>query len=252
MIPVIGIPIVNGVDLLENLIQSIDYPVNEVFIVNNNGRNQINESLDIICKKSYKYINRVRVSHLPSNIGCAASWNLIIKCYLMCPYWIICNHDITFPNGLLMEIYEKMIDPNNKFLQSAEKNWELFTIKDNVIQECGLFDENYYPAYCEDVDYYYKLLNKKIDINYTEKKHEKFNKMGSHTWRTELTLEKRLFYSNESNQYYICDKWGYNPNVDDSPWLISQPYKFPFNNPNISISNNSYDLNFVRRKYLGF
>jgi hypothetical protein len=251
MIPVIGVPIVNGVYLLEKLIESIDYPVNHLFIINNNGRGEIDQELDEISKKSHKYINKIKVSHLPSNLGCSGSWNLIIKCYMTCPYWIICSHDISFSPGLLMEVFEKMQDPNIKFL-NYEKSWEWFAIRDTLIQECGLFDENFYPAYCEDVDYFFRLKSKKIPISKVKIGHNRINNEGSQTWRKERSLEKRLSYSNESNMYYIVNKWGYNPDIDDSPWHISNPYKFPFNNPNVSISDTSYDLKFIRRKHLGF
>ncbi len=40
-IPIIGVPIVNGVKWVKKLIKSIDYPVNNLFIINNNGKDEI-------------------------------------------------------------------------------------------------------------------------------------------------------------------------------------------------------------------
>ena len=47
-IPVIGVPIVNGTHWIHRLISSIDYPVEILFIINNNGKGEINEEFDNI------------------------------------------------------------------------------------------------------------------------------------------------------------------------------------------------------------
>ncbi len=47
-IPVIGIPIVNGIQWMERLILSIDYPVDNVFIINNSGCNTFKNKIGII------------------------------------------------------------------------------------------------------------------------------------------------------------------------------------------------------------
>ena len=82
-IPVIGIPIVNGVHWLERLIKSIDYPVDNVFIINNNGRNNITKELNKLNNINNKFIKKLHITHLPTNIGVATAWNLIIKSYLV-------------------------------------------------------------------------------------------------------------------------------------------------------------------------
>ena len=44
-IPVIGVPVTNSTFWVNRLLTSIDYPVDEVFIVNNNGRGELDEDL---------------------------------------------------------------------------------------------------------------------------------------------------------------------------------------------------------------
>jgi hypothetical protein len=192
-IPVIGVPIVNGIHWLQRLIDSVDYPVDDLFIVNNNGRGQLTEELNNITKIEHKYIKNIKVCHLPSNIGCSSAWNLIIKCYMMASYWIISNHDVAFTPGLLKEFVEKSMNDNCGMVKPREFQWDLFLIKDSVVQECGLFDENFYPAYVEDCDYYVRLLNKNI---HTEKTNlqplhgdQGYEKSGSQTWRTEPEIK---------------------------------------------------------------
>ena len=53
-----------------------------------------------------------------------------------------------------------MIHPNRG--NYTQGSFDLFLIKDEVIKVIGLFDENFYPAYGEDVDYIMRLFNANI------------------------------------------------------------------------------------------
>lgn len=67
-IPVLIIPVLNRYDLLDNLLESINYPIDNIFIINNGG--------------TYKTdMPNIKVMNMPTNIGVASSWNLGIKCY---------------------------------------------------------------------------------------------------------------------------------------------------------------------------
>ena len=68
-IPVIGVPVVNGVHWVKRLMLSIDYPVDNLFIINNNGRGEIDEELDKLKNISNKFIKNIHITHLPSNLG---------------------------------------------------------------------------------------------------------------------------------------------------------------------------------------
>ena len=54
-IPVIGVPVTNSTFWINRLLASIDYPVDEVFIVNNNGRGELDEDLAKLASLKYKY-----------------------------------------------------------------------------------------------------------------------------------------------------------------------------------------------------
>lgn len=172
---------------------------------------------------------------------------------MMCPYWIIANHDICFSPGMLEQFVKSSQKTDIGIVKGKEFQWDVFLIKDTVIQECGLFDENFYPAYVEDCDYHIRLMKKNIktevvNIDYLHGDHN-YETTGSQTWRTDLSLKEKLDYSHDCNMYYIVEKWGHN--WRDSNWEY-HPYEYPYNNSNIPITYTTYDLKFVRRKNLGF
>ena len=105
-IPVIGVPTINGGKWLKRLINSVDYPVDNFIIFNNNGRGLITEVLDNFTKKKHPWIKNIEVCHLPSNLGVPTVWNLIIKSYINSPYWLITQDDIAFTPGLLKKMHE--------------------------------------------------------------------------------------------------------------------------------------------------
>ena len=71
MIPVLAIPVLNRYDLLDDNLDTIDYPVKEILIINNGKENYVPRRQDL----------NVRVLNLPSNLGMSGSWNLTIKLY---------------------------------------------------------------------------------------------------------------------------------------------------------------------------
>lgn len=256
-IPVIGVPIVNGFKWIERLISSIDYPVDELIILNNNGRGELTEDLDNLCKISYSYIKSIKVCHLPANIGVSGSWNMIIKCYMNCPYWVIVNHDVAFTPGFLKDFVQKAEDSDVGIVFGSPKGaWDIFLLKDWVVQNVGLFDENLYPAYVEDCDYYIRMRNAGVKTSHTEFPYfhgeETYETTGSQTWRVDSSLYEKLQHSRCLNElWYIYYKWGpeWHSGLD---WNNSNPYKYPFNNENLPLSYTFYNLDFVRKKHLGF
>jgi len=254
-IPIIGTAIVNTPYWINRLIESIDYPVAELFIVNNNGRDQITKELDLLASNKYEFIDKIHVCHLPGNIGCSGAWNLIIKAYMNSPYWIIVNHDVKFTAGLLEKLHLSSLEEQYGLIhpeanEDGYGKWDLFLIKDFVIKSCGLFDENLYPAYGEDFDYIMRLINtdiksKILNIPYLHGEKD-YATTGSQTWRNDQSLKDKLsqaLYLNETR--YLDQKWG-------KDWRRYSPYWTPFNMKELPNSYTTYDLYFNRHKNLGF
>lgn len=261
-IPMIGTATVNGGKWLKRLVESVDYPVDDFLIINNNGRGEIDEELDILAKNhGNKNIGKVRVLHMPSNIGVAASWNLMIKSYLKCPYWIIVNDDVAFGEGFLGEMYfEAIRDPSAGTIHGFAGDfnigsWDLFLIRDHVIQQYGLFDENLYPAYGEDSDYFTRFIHKplrrvlslKSEYYHGDGKKHEYYTHGSQTKKKDHQLSVKLDQVNLMNIDYLTRKWG--PN-----WRTCGATPTPFSDTNgvFPVSTTTFDLRFVRQKHLGF
>lgn len=258
IIPVIGTAVVNNTKWVSRLISSIDYPVENLVIVNNNGRGELTQELDLIAKQPHEFIQKIHVVHMPSNVGVSTVWNLFIKWFMNAPYWIIMNDDVAFAPSLLAEFNSSAYNnPNVGLIHAYEGeyntgSWDLFLIRDFVIQQYGLFDENLYPAYCEDADYLLRFIHNPISkiMNLSGQYYHgdgvkgEYHQHGSQTQKAEQHLIHKLDYANNLNIEYLTEKWG--PN-----WRTQWPYEQgPFNK--YPVNHTTYDLEFVRRKHLGF
>jgi GT2 family glycosyltransferase len=253
-IPVLGTAIVNAPYWLHRLFMSIDYPVDNFVVFNNNGRGQITAEVESVKQMANKFVKNVHVCHLPANLGCSGAWNLIIKSFMNAPYWVISNHDVMFEPGFLEEMNQKAQDPEVGTVHGAGGGWDIFLLKDWMVQAYGLFDENLYPGYCEDMDYgmrfIYDGVKRVLDLEHGYYHGSKKNDYsdGSQTWRSEKEIAEAIHVAHELNKMYLHHKWSpaWQAHVD------GEVYRTPFNNPDLPIDFTMYNLEFVRQKHLGF
>lgn len=258
-IPVIGTAVVNSSFWVSRLLLSIDYPVENFVIINNNGRGVLDEDLNNLVKIKHKYVDNIKVVHMPANIGCAGAWNLIIKCYMNAAYWVITNDDVAFKPGLLKEIYDVMTTDNEVGTVHSTTGdfnvggWDLFAIHERAVKALGLFDENTYPAYCEDADYIMRMVNKGVKrVIGLQSGHlhgpgeaAEYYTHGRQTEKSDENLSRILYTANALNIEYLTRKWG-------EGWRYVSPNHSPFAAEEKDISYSLYDLEFVRRKHTGF
>uniref|UniRef100_A0A6C0DWQ3 Uncharacterized protein n=1 Tax=viral metagenome TaxID=1070528 RepID=A0A6C0DWQ3_9ZZZZ len=261
---VVGVLVCTTTKWIKKQLESIDYPIENYIIINNNAA-CLARDLDIIVSKKHPFIKNMKVYHMPYNLGCADGWNTIIKSFLFSPYWVILNDDVSFMPGFLEELYE--CSENNKdaglihgkpcFLPELSHfgSFDVFLIRDWTVKEYGLFDVNYYPAYFEDFDYMMRLLNKPIKIinklehGYLHGDTCNYNITGSNTQKASDDLYIRMTNSKYKNLYYYVKKWNnYPENITSEN--RSSIYKYPFNNPNNSIFFSDFDFDFRKSKYL--
>lgn len=246
-IPVMGVLIVNGVHWLRRMIASVDYPVEQLCIINNNGRGQIDAELDELVREPHPFIRKQRVVHMPANMGCPGGWNLIIKSYMMAPSWFIVSHDIEFSPGLIetMVRYHAVDYIGLTHIAVGDSDlgsYEAFMLKDWVVAKHGLFDENMYPAYGEDIEFAirtYGIWWNAVSMPY---KHgdKTYAESGSQTVRMEPELFNPLQYARWYNDTeYMVRLYG-------NEWWL-KPYE------ELKYAGvQQYDLNFCRKKYIGF
>ena len=261
---VVGVLVCTTTKWIKKQLESIDYPIINYIIINNNA-DCLADELDTIVSKKHPFIENMKVYHMPYNLGCADGWNTIIKSFLFSPYWVIVNDDVSFMPGLLEELHDCY--ENNKdaglihakpcFIPYLTKfgSYDMFLIRDWVVKEYGLFDVNYYPAYFEDFDYMMRLLNKPIKIinslnrSYLHGDTCDYNISGSNTQKASDELYIRMKNSLYKNLTYFVKKWNIYPECINCN-NYSSIYKYPFNNPNNSVSFTDFDFDFRKSKYL--
>jgi len=155
MIPVLGVAVLNRPDLLDRLLASIDVLVEDLIIIDNAGGLDFGD-----CEAAEN------VWHLPfpTNLGVSGSWNTVIRSTPFAPWWLIVNSDAYFLPGQLAAIAEAA-RPDALCLTEAEPPWAAFTVGEEVVSTVGLFDERFYPAYCEDLDYERRVTAAGYDID---------------------------------------------------------------------------------------
>ena len=256
-IPVLGTAIVNGVHWLKRQWGSIDYPVDRYIVINNNGRGEIDRELDDLIASPHAYIKQRHVVHVPSNLGCPGAWNLIIKSSIISHYWILVGNDVAFLPNALQKFALAAQDTSVGMVHGAAGEhgvggYSFFSVRDWVIQQYGLFDENFYPAYAEDLDYvmrtHHSVKKVMLEIPYLHGagSAEQYGQQGSNTWRTDMSLKNLIDRGREINETeYLSAKWG-------PEWPSLRPWTHPWNDASLSTAAWGYDLGFVRRKHLGF
>lgn len=148
------VPVLNRYDLLQRMVQSIDYPIDELLIIDNGDK--------LTALEVPRLVGNLRILRMPSNLGVAASWNLGIKLYPEEKVWFFSSADMVYGAGALERLSEANWDEITLCRQFP--HWQSFGIGEWVVRKIGLFDENYYPIYYEDTDYIYRAVGEAITI----------------------------------------------------------------------------------------
>lgn len=195
MIPFMSVPTLTRKDLLYDMLSSIDTRVGTLLIVDN-GSQDFGEMW-------VPAIDYLRVADIGANLGVAASWNLAIKAGFQHEWAMIVSDDVKFPPGTLDQ-FAALSGPDKVVLSSSWPHWCAFTIGMRVVQQVGLFDEQFYPAYFEDTDYQRRLDDAgAVVIHGPEVQHKNSSTLataGSHFTRANGV-------SFDANHEYINSKW---------------------------------------------
>jgi GT2 family glycosyltransferase len=146
MIPCMIVPILVGPDILRRMLDTIDYPVAKLIIIDNG------DALRYSGPWPVEHVQSTKIIKMPANLGVAGSWNLGIKAAPFAPWWLITNFDVEWPSGSLQAFAEQASGEDVLLAQSPQP-YCAFAVGEDVVQRVGLFDEAFHPAYFEDNDY---------------------------------------------------------------------------------------------------
>jgi GT2 family glycosyltransferase len=224
-------------DLLKRLIDSIDYPVNNVVILFQGNVKRDKFNLVNTFVKRFIFIS----SNM--NIGVSRGWNYFLKNFPS-HYWLISGDDCFFEPSSLEHIAKFMSIPSsleNVFCGLKIKNrnnvpadfFNTFVVTKLLLEKVGLFDENIYPAYYEDTDLWHRIqLTKQkvatIDRAYINSGDDKHT--GSCTLNSVTPIyRQKMDQCYKQNEIYYKTKW----NIEGT-----NKFKYPFNNPKFDVKNN--------------
>jgi GT2 family glycosyltransferase len=132
------------------MLGSIDHPVGHLVVIDNSGRGIVGGSGPW---------ERMTVLPMPANLGVAASWNLAVRLAHKHPWVLVASDDMWWPAGVLQDLVG-VASEETLVLSGNFPHWQAFTLGMGVVHKVGLFDEGYYPAYFEDVEYVRRMGRK--------------------------------------------------------------------------------------------
>lgn len=149
MIPVLGFATLTKFDMAQRLLDSIDYPVEKLVIIDNSGTRQFEP-------KPNEHVKDMWLIRVPHGLGANGAWNLIIKSTPFAPYWVIPNDDSWFEPGALQKIAEEVQLDAFNFVKVSPK-WSCVIPTEGSVEKAGLWDEAFHPVYYDDDDYEWRM-----------------------------------------------------------------------------------------------
>lgn len=212
MLPNLIVPVLNRYDLLDRMLESIDYPIRDLIIIDNGGA-----YTDFHGYPATEGIDWVSILDMPNNLGVAASWNLGIKLMPQDPVWFFASNDVVFEPGSLEKLAQA--SKNEITLSDQAPHWQTFAIGEKVVDTIGLFDEGFYPAYYEDNDYMARATDAGLKISKINipSHHDNSSTIGSS--EKFKSRNARTFQNNRN--YYMAKKTG-QIKIQDQGWNLQR------------------------------
>lgn len=160
MIPVVGFATLARFDMAQRLIDSIDYPVEHLVIVDNSGKKEFKP-------KTSELIQNLWLIQVPHGLGANGAWNLIIKSTPHAKYWVIPNDDSYFAPGSLQKIADNVHLKKFNFVNVNPK-WSCVVPTEGSVMKAGLWDEAFHPIYFDDDDYEWRMEKLGVEFHYID------------------------------------------------------------------------------------
>ena len=119
---------------------------------------------------------RIVVNSYPTNMGCAFGMNEVFFSAPEADWWLIVNNDIAFPKGVLRNVassvYHELHSERHDrlyrkeplaimtftFVYGGNNIFSNFAVTRRSLADVGVLDENFFPAYAEDMDYMHRVF----------------------------------------------------------------------------------------------
>ena len=160
-------------DLLDLHLASVDYPTDHVFVILNYASDDIKLKMLAVLKKYEKCpgtserpqqcvnpnINELHVLSSPENIGFSGNCNTGIKAMIEfnLKYAVFSGDDTRF-KPMKIEGAKRIIHEHADLCMFHFEAYSSFAITLEGVRKIGPFDENFWPAYAEDCDYWFRSL----------------------------------------------------------------------------------------------
>ena len=230
-------------DLIKYHLESIDHDVKQVFVVLNKFSIKVTFRMrEILRLFECRYANRLtytskqtgkfrclnpfikKITLLESdsnNVGFAGSFNMIAKKMLQgnVAYTIISNDDTRFQPGSLLNI-AKLFEAKPHVCLYLFSHFSSFGIRKSTLKRIGVMDEHFWPAYSEDIDYFFRSIIQGCHIFLASGQDEKLfvshgeslsipaasaTLKSSKEYRKLIENTKHIQYGRDA---YLCKKWG--------------------------------------------
>jgi len=206
VIPVLAFPTYARHDLAQRMIDSIDYPVEHLVIVDNSGKKEFSPVKPDIVKNLW-------LIQVPFGLGPVAAMNFVTKTTPHAPYWVFASEDTWCQPGSLEKIHNE-VDTEALNFVDAQPDWRFVVIGEGVVLKAGLASELFHPLYFDDNDY-----ERIIDAHGIPKKriHARINHDNSSTIASGFGEKNRRTFEINSRLY---DKRRAENNLNGGEWSL--------------------------------
>lgn len=236
-IPVIGVMVYNRPDLLERMIASIDYPVEQLVVI----LNAVDESIAAAANRIRERYPKVHIHNpgydqpKPVNLGFSGGWNWLLQNH-PAEYVMMIGNDVQlFPNQLkrIAEYWDRHRHDNPPMaVVNTNFGWNVHSITRHGVDVMGYLDLNFFPCYYDDcdMDYRHTLARRQGLVSYPTEGEciiQVHHEVSATSRALPPDKAERMAKAFERNVEYYKRKWG-------GPQCY-EVFEHPFNNPALSI-----------------
>lgn len=205
MIPVLICPVLNRFDLLERMLLSTQYPIEQVLIVDNSCSGY---TLPREVQSKLQTENDIGYIRPFTGLGYGGAINQGIMQTAYADWWMWSSNDIVYGMDDLAMIDGKMLDAWGPVFISY--GFIYGAINSQAIDKVGLVDEwEFFPIYEDDIDYYRRLRLAGVQVvDYRGAMTHGDNGVGSLTIRSDDNAKRANSGSHGENTKRYIAKWG--------------------------------------------